>query len=480
MSIVSSATCSSDMRERGVPSTVWNQRIARTERRVACQRAKPRQGTAAEGAPREPGDRSPDRADRDRSPRLADLSIVPAPACASASSLPRLPDCASASSLAQHADDHIAAAAAAAIVVPCATHRRAQTRSPPPAAPPRTTACTRGSSLSRHPGYPPGHRVDQDTGGREGEWKKKKDGAKARVPDPKNTAGGPWEESAELEDKLTGGCPSGGRVRASASSACSLFVLRRRGEEEEMGMEKDEMHDGSGLSGLTSRVLVYGWDYEWDWDLHTSIRAVPRPGPPPLYQHPPTIPPAKSSTKARGGRRFTVQDVPTPPSLPSLHVFTSPSSHHRTDVVALRLSFSPPSSMFTPLPTATLVLARRPLRSSRVPLPALFRHRLVVPGYLDLSQTRVLRVLSRPPVVGVQPLPPPPSCAGREPQTSPRRDQREQSATFRTGLPSGSYCDVADGSSSRTGAGTSEASTMCCPSRGSASHNLIIHTMAFA
>ncbi|KAH9032091.1 hypothetical protein EDB84DRAFT_1491197 [Lactarius hengduanensis] len=100
------------------------------------------------------------------------------------------------------------------------------------------------------------------------------------------------------------------------------------------------------------------------------------------------------------------------------HVFTSPSSHHRTDVVALRLSFSFPSSMFTPLPTATLVLARRPLRSSRVPLPALFRHRLVVPGYLDLSQTRVLRVLSRPPVVGVQPLPPPPSCAGREPQTS--------------------------------------------------------------
>ncbi|KAH9010985.1 hypothetical protein EDB84DRAFT_1445410 [Lactarius hengduanensis] len=114
-----------------------------------------------------------------------------------------------------HANDHIAAAAAAAIVVPCATHRRAQTRSPPPAAPPRTTACTRGSSLSRHPGYPPGHRVDQDTaGGREGEWKKK-NGAKARVPDPKNTAGGPWEESAELEDKLTEGCPASGKPQSA-------------------------------------------------------------------------------------------------------------------------------------------------------------------------------------------------------------------------------------------------------------------------
>ncbi|KAH9040618.1 hypothetical protein EDB85DRAFT_1886732 [Lactarius pseudohatsudake] len=100
-----------------------------------------------------------------------------------------------------------------------------------------------------------GHHVDQDTAG-ERENGKKKDGAKVRVPDLKNTAGGPWEESVELEDKLTKGCPSGGQ---------------RWGEEEEMGMEKDEMHDGSGLSGLTSRILVYGWDYKWDWDLHTLI-----------------------------------------------------------------------------------------------------------------------------------------------------------------------------------------------------------------
>ncbi|KAH9030286.1 hypothetical protein EDB84DRAFT_1494670 [Lactarius hengduanensis] len=83
------------------------------------------------------------------------------------------------------------------------------------------------------------------------------------------------------------------------------------------------------------------------------------------------------------------------------HVFTSPSSHHHTDVVALRLSFSPPSSMFTPLPTATLVL-RDYQGSLRVPLPRVYS----IPGYLDLPQTRVPHLLPRPPVVGVHADPP--------------------------------------------------------------------------
>ncbi|KAH9031149.1 hypothetical protein EDB85DRAFT_1384530 [Lactarius pseudohatsudake] len=112
------------------------------------------------------------------------------------------------------------------------------------------------------------------------------------------------------------------------------------------------MHDGSGLSGLTSRVLVYGWDYEWDWDLHTSIRAVPRPGrpgrPPPLSKHPPTFPPAKSSTKARGGRRFTVQHAPTPPSLPL--VDASKTRVIGRMLIVINNTCSPPLQSLSPPP----------------------------------------------------------------------------------------------------------------------------------
>ncbi|KAH9007918.1 hypothetical protein EDB85DRAFT_2165099 [Lactarius pseudohatsudake] len=338
-----------------------------------------------------------------------------------------------------------------------------------------------------------------------------------------NTAGGPWEAGVELEDKLTEGCPSGGRVHASASSACSLFVLQRRGEEEEMGTEKDEMHDGSGLSGLMSRVLVYGWDYEWDWDLHTSIRAVPRPGcpgrPPPLSKHPPTFPPAKSSTKARGGRRFTVQHAPTPPSLPL--VDASKTRVIGRMLIVINNTCSPPLRSLSPPPphllppiidvhaaphgdsgacSATVEeLTVLPLKSipqaslaiSTCPRPA---SRTSSPDPPSLVFTPIL--LRWPKATDLRR----PLCVQAQPRAPSTFNVTPTLPEYRTGLPSGSYCNVADGSSSRedacTGAGTSEASTMasaprrpsnqlrltrsyqCCPSRGSASHNFIIHTTA--
>ncbi|KAH9012356.1 hypothetical protein EDB85DRAFT_2281273 [Lactarius pseudohatsudake] len=74
-------------------------------------------------------------------------------------------------SLAHHADDHIAAA-----------------HTLPPAAPTKNHGERAPPRLCRHFGH--AHHDDQETaGGGEGKWKK--DGAKARVPDPKNTAGGP-------------------------------------------------------------------------------------------------------------------------------------------------------------------------------------------------------------------------------------------------------------------------------------------------
>ncbi|KAH9177717.1 hypothetical protein EDB89DRAFT_2064679 [Lactarius sanguifluus] len=258
-------------------------------------------------------------------------------------------------------------------------------------------------------------------------------------------AGRPREERVEFEDELTEGRLSGRRVHPSARTAYSLFVLQRRGEEEgeEAGTEKDkvsakapntsaalvtykgrierQMHDGSGLSGLASRVLAHGWDYEWDWDLHTSIRAVPRPGPPPLSStlspFPPRNPPRKrgeggdsqSNTFPRPlpflGRRFENACFWTYVDRYQQHMFTSPPSHNHTDVVALS---SPPSSMFTRSPRRLWCLLGEGaslLLSCSTPASA------SSPGYLDLPQTRVPHLLPRPPVVGVHADPADPALA---------------------------------------------------------------------
>ncbi|KAH9179012.1 hypothetical protein EDB89DRAFT_2238922 [Lactarius sanguifluus] len=358
---------------------------------------------------------------------------------------------------------------------PSLEHRGCHRRRRPTTPPSRTGAQTR-SPPARHPTTDHTTRtlgVDTTatTGHEHGRRGEGKEGALARVPDPNDTAGGGGGRESETRRQAHRG------ISSRWTSARMLFVRRREmGDgDEEMGTEGDEIslrgiiNQSARWIGLASRVLVCGWDWDWDWDLWTFLAQVPASLPAPFQ------PPPREILHESEGRGEV--HVPTHSHAPIPSLVGAPRGRRVFGRVFL--------DMLTRRPLLPPTMSSRCL--SATPFVGIGVAYFIclsstcVPGYPDLSRDPPFNRLPSPPVPFRVPFIALPSPAASRPLrltaespwtklglSSNRRCTVCTSPPFafpvthaRTGtrrlgrrLPTRSYCDILDGSSSHEGACT--------------------------